>query len=142
MLLLGTNVLINAHRPESHRHAEYRDWLEDLLNGPQPYAVSDFAILGMVRVVTNPRVYKKPTPITLALEFADQIRNQPQAMVVAPGAGFWAIFTELCEQVDARGNVVPDVYLAALALENSCEFVSDDQGFLKFPALRWRHPLN
>jgi len=142
MLLLDTNVLISAHRPEADRHVEYRDWLEDLINGSQPYAVSDFAILGMVRIVTNPRAYKKPTPTTLALEFADQIRNQPQAMVVAPGARFWAIFTELCQQVDARGNVVPDVYLAALALENACEFVTDDRDFGKFPGLRWRHPLN
>ena len=142
MLLLDTNVLINAHRPEADRHVEYRDWLESLINGPQPYAVSDFAILGMVRFVTNPKVYAKPTPITRALEFADQIRNQPQAMVVAPGASFWTIFTELCLQVDARGNVVPDAYLAALALENACEFVTDDRGFRKFPELRWRHPLN
>lgn len=142
MLLLDTNVLINAHRPEADRHVEYRNWLEDLINGPQPYAVSDFAILGMVRVVTNPKVYAKPTPITRALEFADQIRNQPQAMVIAPGAGFWTIFTELCLRVGARGNVVPDAYLAALALENACEFVTDDQGFRKFPELRWRHPLN
>ena len=142
MLLVDTNVLINAHRPESHRHVECRDWLEDLINGPQLYAVSDFAMLGMVRIVTNPRVYAKPTPITLALDFADRIRNQPQAMVVAPGPRFWAIFTELCLQIDARGNVVPDAYLAALALENACEFVTDDQGFQKFPGLRWRHPLN
>ncbi|HTU03939.1 MAG TPA: type II toxin-antitoxin system VapC family toxin [Trebonia sp.] len=142
MLLLDTNVLINAHRPEAERHVEYRDWLEDLLNGPQPYAVSDFAVLGMVRVVTNPKVYAKPTPIARALEFAAQIRNQPQAMVVAPGPAFWTIFTELCLRVDARGNAVPDAYLAALAVENACEFVTDDQEFRKFPELRWRRPLN
>lgn len=142
MLLVDTNVLINAHRPEANRHAEYHDWLQDLINGPQPYAVSDFAVAGMVRIVTNPKVYRKPTPIATAMEFAGRIRNQPQAMVVAPGARFWDIFTELCLQVSAQGNMVPDAYLAALAIENACEFVSDDQGFRKFPGLRWRHPLN
>jgi toxin-antitoxin system PIN domain toxin len=142
MMLVDTNVLINAHRPESNRHAEYRVWLQDLINGPQPYAVSDFALTGMVRIVTNPRVYAKPTPIAMALDFADRIRNQPHAMVVAPGSRYWAIFTELCLQVGARGNHVPDTYLAALAIENACEFISDDKGFQKFPGLRWRQPLN
>jgi predicted nucleic acid-binding protein len=49
MMLVDTNVLVNAHRPEANRHAEYRDWLQDLINSPQPYAVSDFALIGMVR---------------------------------------------------------------------------------------------
>jgi toxin-antitoxin system PIN domain toxin len=141
MMLMDTNVLINAHRPEADRHAEYRDWLQDLINGPQPYAVCDFALTGMIRIVTNPRVYAKPTPTAMALDFADRVRNQPHAMVVAPGLRFWAIFTELCLQVDARGNIVPDTYLAALAIENACEFISDDRGFQKFPSLRWRQPL-
>ncbi len=142
MMLVDTNVLVNAHRPEANRHAEYRDWLQELINRPQPYAVSDFALIGMVRIVTNPRVYAKPTPIAMALDFADRIRSQPHAMVVAPGPRFWAIFSELCLHVGARGNHVPDTYLAALAIENACEFVSDDQGFHKFSGLRWHHPLN
>jgi toxin-antitoxin system PIN domain toxin len=136
MLLVDTNVLINAHRPEAWRHQEYLGWLEDMINGPQPYAVSDFAIAGMIRIVTNPRIFADPTPADIALDFAERIRSQPHAIVVAPGARFWAIFTELCREANVRGDHVPDAYLAA------CEFVTDDKGFRKFSGLRWRQPLN
>ena len=40
------------------------------------------------------------------------------------------------------GKLIPDAYLAALALEHGCEFISTDKDFRRFPGLRWRHPLN
>lgn len=142
MLLADTNVLVYAFDPAAERHEEYRAWLEAVVNGPEPYAVSDFALNGMFRVVTDRRIYKQPATTSQALVFADLIREQPQAMVVAPGARFWSIFTELCQQVEARAKLVPDAYLAALAIENACEFVTADKDFARFPGLRWRHPLN
>jgi uncharacterized protein len=36
---------------------------------------------------------------------------------------------------------VPDAYLAALAMEHGCEFVTVDRDFARFPGLRYRHPL-
>jgi toxin-antitoxin system PIN domain toxin len=142
MMLMDANVLISAHRPDADRHQDYRDWMTDLVNSPEPYAVADFALLGMVRIVTNPRIYPNPTPAHIALEFADLVRGQPQAMVVAPGARFWSIFLSLCDAVGARGNLIPDAYLAALAIEHGCEFVTADSDFRKFPGLRHRHPLS
>ncbi len=40
-----------------------------------------------------------------------------------------------------RGNLVPDAYLAALAIEIGAELISADRDFTRFPGLRWRHPL-
>ncbi len=141
MMLMDTNVLIGAHRPDADRHPDYRDWMAELVNSPEPYAVADFALLGMVRIVTNPRIYSNPTPAHIALDFADLVRSQPHAMVVAPGARFWSIFLDLCDAAGAGGNLIPDTYLAALAIEHGCEFVTADRGFRKFPGLRFRHPL-
>lgn len=142
MMLVDTNVLIYAHRHEVDRHDEYREWLRALIAGPQPYAVSDFAVNGLIRIVTDQRLYKSATPTRVALDFAARIRNQPHAVVVSPGSRFWGIFEELCTRPDARGKLIPDAYLAALAIENACEFVTTDTDFRKFPGLRWRHPLN
>jgi toxin-antitoxin system PIN domain toxin len=142
MMLVDTNVLIYAQRHDAERHAEYRDWLESLVNGPEPYAVSDLAVSGLVRVVTNPQAYREqPTSIDEALAFADEVRNRPHASVVSPGPQFWGIFTRLCLEAGARGNLVPDAYLAALAIEHGCEVVTTDKDFTRFPGLRWRHPL-
>jgi toxin-antitoxin system PIN domain toxin len=142
MILMDTNVLVYGFWREAERHEEYRAWLLTTVNSPEPYAVSDLALTGMFRVVTNQRIFKKPASTGEALAFAELIREQPQAMVVAPGARFWSIFTELCDQTGICGNLVPDAYLAALAIENACEFVTADRDFARFPGLRWRHPLN
>jgi uncharacterized protein len=141
MLLVDTNVLVYAHRPEADRHKDYRDWLEGLINGPEPYAVADLAVNGMVRVVTDQRIYRTPTPLGDALFVAAQIRNQPHARVVHPGPRFWQIFTDVCRVAEARGRLIPGAYLAALAIEHGCELVSDDRDFGRFTGLRWRHPL-
>jgi uncharacterized protein len=142
MMLVDTNVLIYAQRHDADRHEEYQAWMEDLVNGPEPYAVSDFAVMGMIRVITNPRTYREqPTSIEDALAFAGEIRSQPHASVVNPGPRFWNVFTQLCKQAGVRGNLVPDAYLAALAIEHGCEFITTDRDFGKFPGLRWRHPL-
>jgi len=138
MMLMDTNILVYAHRAEASQHAEYRDWLADLVNGPEPYAVADFALMGMIRIVTSPRIYSDPTPPGIALTFAELVRGQPHAIIVAPGGRFWSIFKDLCDAVGARGNLIPDVYLAALAIEHGCEFVTADSDFKKFPGLRVR----
>jgi uncharacterized protein len=141
VILMDTNVLVSAHRAESDRHAEFRDWLAGIVNSPEPYAVADFALMGMIRIVTSRRIYRDPTPPEIALDFADRVRSQPHAMVVAPGVRFWPIFLDLRGVIGARGNLIPDAYLAALAMEHGCEFVTADSDFRNFPGLRSRHPL-
>lgn len=143
MMLVDTNVMVYAHRRDAERHPEYRDWMWAMINGPEPYAVADFAVLGMVRVVTDRRFYREvASTITDALAFAGEIRNQPHAHVISPGPKFWSIFSNLCRLTDAGGKLIPGAYLAALALEHGCEVVTTDKDFRRFPALRWRHPLN
>ena len=76
-----------------------------------------------------------------ALTFAEQLRGQPNCVLVSPGTRHWEIFQRLCAEIDARGNMVPDAYLAALAIESGCEWISTDRDFSRFKGLRWRHPL-
>lgn len=62
-------------------------------------------------------------------------------MVVAPGPRHWEIFDRLCRAAEAKGSLVPDAYLAALAIESGSEWITTDRDFSRFPGLRWRHPL-
>jgi predicted nucleic acid-binding protein len=61
---------------------------------------------------------------------------------VSPGERHWDIFVELCREIDARGNDVPDAYHAAVAVENGATWYSADRGFARFRSLRWAHPLD
>lgn len=136
------NVLIYAFDRAAKRHHEYREWLIDVLDGPEEFGVPTHVLCGFVRIVTHPRIPRQPSSLPEAIAFADMVRSAPAAMPLEPGPRHWAIFTELCERANAKGNLVTDAYLAALAMENRCEWNTTDQDFARFPGLRWRHPLD
>lgn len=141
MILPDVNVLVYAHREDADRHQEFRAWLEGVLRGPSAYGLSDLVLSGFVRVVTHPRIFAKPTPLARALEFAEVVRGPDHRVPVRPGARHWEIFRSLCEHADARGNLVPDAWLAALAIESGSEWITTDRDFARFRGLRMRHPL-
>ena len=115
--------------------------MEELATGPEAFGLADAVLSGFLRIVTHPRVFATPTPLVEALRFVEALRGRPNAVRVEPGARHWGLFVDLCRAVDARGNLVPDAWLAALAIESGCEWVTTDRDYARFPGLRWRHPL-
>lgn len=141
MRLVDVNVLVYAFREDAPGHPEYRAWLNDLVAGDEAYAVSDQILSGFLRIVTHPKVFRPPTPFSRAIAFVRALRDRPNAVPVQPGARHWEIFVRLCGHRGVRGNLVADAWLAALAIESGCEFVTADADFARFRGLRWRHPL-
>ena len=70
------------------------------------------------------------------LDFVDALL-EPPAHLLQAGGTHWARFAELCRHLQLRGNLVPDAYLAAVALEQSAELITFDRGFGRSPRLRW-----
>lgn len=138
---MDVNVLVYAQREDAPNHRAYREWLELVLSGEDAFALSELVLSGVVRVLTHPRVFDPPTPLERALLFVDTLRQCEQCVPVAPGARHWEIFRRLCRAAGAKGNLVPDAYLAALAIESGSEWITTDRDFSRFPGLRWRHPL-
>ncbi len=141
MILLDVNVLVYAHRTDAPNHDRFRNWLEFNVNSDVAYGVSDIVLSGFVRVVTHPRVFQQPTPLETALTFVADVRDRLNCVVVHPSGRHWEIFTRLCRETEARGNMVADAYLAALAIESGSEWITTDRDYARFPGLRWRHPL-
>ena len=141
MELPDINVLIYAHREDSPEHEKYAAWLDRLVNGAAPYALSSVTLGGFLRLVTNPRIFQPATPMDLALAFCHQLLARTNAAFLQPGARHWPIMVDLIEQSDCRGAMVSDAYLAALTIEHGCELITNDGDFARFPNLRWRHPL-
>jgi toxin-antitoxin system PIN domain toxin len=75
-----------------------------------------------------------------ALEFVEALRAQPNCVLLAPCERHWPILARLCRDGAARGNLVPDAYLAAIAIESGSELVTADRDFTRFPGLKWRPP--
>lgn len=135
-------MLVYALREDAARHRDYAAWLDRLLNGDQRFGISSVVLSGALRVATHPAVYATPTPAALVLDFLEEIVNAPGCEQLNPGPEHWWIFDRYCRSLKLTGNLVPDAWLAALAVESGCEFVTCDGGFARFPGLRSKHPLD
>jgi uncharacterized protein len=142
MILTDINVLVYAHREDAPNHSAYRTWLEEQINSDRAYGFSDLVLSGFLRVVTHQRIFNPPSELAAALSFTQVIRSQPNAVPITPGARHWEIFIGLCETLRIKGNLVPDAYLAALAIESGSEWITTDRDYSRFPGLKWRHPLD
>lgn len=141
MLLIDVNVLVYAHREDSPNHLSYRSWLTDLVDSETPFGVPQVVLSGFLRITTHPGIFKPPSPLAEAFSFAEALRNQPGFTSIVPGPRHWEIFSRLCRETGATGNLIPDAFLAAMAIEADGEWVTTDRGFSRFSGLQWRHPL-
>lgn len=141
MILLDINILLYAFRTDAPNHEQFREWLQDQINSGRAFGLSDLVLSGFIRIVTHPRIFNPPTPIEAALNFVQTLKSHPCHVPINPGPGQWEIFTRLCRLCEAKGNMVADAYLAALALESGSEWITTDRDYSRFPGLKWRHPL-
>jgi toxin-antitoxin system PIN domain toxin len=141
MILPDVNVLICAFRADFAQHAVCRRWLIDVVSGDTRFGLSPTTLAAVVRITTNPRAFKEPSAIEEAFGFCEDLLNQRHCQIVVPGERHWDIFRRLCMDSGVKGNVVPDAYLAALAIEPGSEWITTDRDFARFKGLRWRLPL-
>ena len=140
MILPDVNVLVHAFRSDASDHALCRSWLDGVVNGESRYGMAPHVLSGVVRVTTHPRVFKQPSALDEVLRFAAVLLGQVHCVVIQPGDTHWGIFTRLCRDADARGNLVPDAWFAAMAIEAGCEWVTLDRDYSRFQGLKWRLP--
>ena len=141
MILADVNVLVYAHRQDLPQYDRFSTWLGEEVESGRSFALCDATLAGFLRIVTNGRIFTDPTPLDEAVRSIEELREQPGAVHIGPGVRHWEIFTGLCSAVGARGNDIPDAYLAALAIESGSEMATADRGFGRFPGLRWSCPV-
>ena len=140
MILPDVNVLIYAFRRDVPQHAVCRPWLVDVVSSDARFGVSPAVLSAVVRITTNPRAYRMPSVIDEAFAFCENLLRQPHCEIVEPGERHWEIFRRLCIDTDTRGARVTDAWFAALAIEWSCEWITLDRDYARFPGLKWQVP--
>jgi toxin-antitoxin system PIN domain toxin len=140
MILPDVNVLVGAIRPESARYAVCRRWLDSVVNGDAAFGMSPQVLCSVIRITTNARIFADPETPDEALDFWNSLLAQPHCHIIQPGPRHWSIFEDLCRSGHVRGPLVQDAWLAALAIESGCEWITFDRDFARFPGLRWREP--
>ena len=133
--LLDVNVVVAAHRDDHPHHPVVRRWLDDVVAEDEPFTVPVVVWSSFLRLVTNRRVFKLPTPLAEAFSFIELTRAQPAYLFTSPGPRHLSLLRGQCEEADAQGDLVPDAVLAALAVEHACTVATLDRDFARFTSV-------
>ena len=141
MILVDANLLIYAYDSASAHHELARGWLETTFSGSEQIGLTWMAVLAFLRITTSPRPLDHPFSIAEAVEIVTGWLERPTVALVHPGERHWEILRNLLEEGQARGPLVMDAHLAALAIEHGATLATTDKDFTRFPGLRMVNPL-
>jgi toxin-antitoxin system PIN domain toxin len=141
VIVVDANLLLYAYDSAAAQHARARVWLEGLLSAAEPVGLPWASLLAFLRIGTNPRALARPFSIAEATAIVEAWLAQPCVTVVEPGERHWEILSRLLASAQARGPLVPDAHLAALALEHGATLATADRDFARFEGLRTLDPL-
>ncbi len=139
LVLPDANVLINAFLKGAPQHSLCARWLLETGERGSQLGLCDLVEVALLRIPTLPRL--RAAPMAEVLRFwGEDLWNHPRVVRLQPSAAHNGILTRLVTDLDLSGNDLNDAWLAALAIEHDAMLVSLDQGFGRFPNLRWCEP--
>lgn len=142
MIALDTNILVYAHRADSPFHAAAANCIRDLCATPARWAVPWPCVQEFISVVTHPRIYRQPTPLTTALTTVQALLSQPNVVTLAESEGYFEVLAELTLNASLQGPAIHDARIATLCLHHGVrELWSADRDFSRFGKLRTVNPL-
>jgi hypothetical protein len=141
VILPDAGLLLYAYHTRAPQHEASRAWLESALAGPDLVRFAWLGLWAFLRISTNARVFARPLSAGEAAAAVSSWLAQPCAGILEPGERHWSILQELMRDGQARGPLVMDAALAALAIEHGATLYTSDRDFARFAGLKWTNPL-
>ena len=142
MIAVDTQILVYSQREDSPWNAGALACLRSLAEGDSPWAIPWPCIHEFLAVVTHPRIYRPPTPMSDALQQVDYWVESPSLRLIGEAASYWDHLKATVSRGQAVGPLVHDARLAAICQAHGVrEFWSADRDFSRFPSLAVRNPL-
>ena len=142
MIALDTNILVYAHRADSIHHTAAQELVSSLAEGDEPWGLPWPCVYEFLRVVTHPRIFDPPTALGAALDDLVSLLDSSSIRMLGEGPNHFMHLARMADAGDARGNLIHDAHIAALALENGVsELWTADRDFARFTGLRIRNPF-
>lgn len=129
--------------PGAPEHQRARAWLQHELTATSGGVALCWPVLySMLRLITNSRAFGAAA-LTVAQGWAgvSQLLAQPAVRVISAGARHSVIAEELARTPGLRSDDVPDLEIAALAIEHGLTLATRDHGFRRFARLGIVDPL-
>ena len=142
MIAVDTNLLVYAHRLEMPFHARAREVLTGAVAGAEPVSVPWPCVHEFLAVVSNPRIFRDPTPMDEGLDAVRRLLDGLDGGFLAEGEGYLPALERIARPALLQGPVVHDARIAALCLYHGVRVLwSADRDFSRFPDLAVVNPL-
>ena len=141
MILPDVNLLVFALDRHSPHHASSAAWWNTCLAASTPVCIPWLVILGVVRILGNPKIYQRPTPPESVLDQIEKWLALPHIHLVDPAPAHLATLRKLLKLTGVAGSLSSDAHLAAIAIDKGITVYSNDTDFSRFPGLSWTNPL-
>lgn len=142
MIAIDTNIIVYSHRGDLPIHTQALSIMRTLVEGTSPWAIPWPCVHEFISVVSNPKVFKKPTPAKDALAHLRSLAISSHLVWIAEGPGYFEKLEELVSSAVIQGGRIHDARIAALCLHHGVrELWTADRDFIHFPRLKIRNPF-
>jgi toxin-antitoxin system PIN domain toxin len=142
MIAVDTNILVYAHRTDSPFFKQAEKTIIDVVNAGTTWAIPWPCLHEFFGIITHPRIYKMPTPRTMALAQIENLVSCPTLEIISETPDHWPVFKKLISVGSIDGPRVHDAKIAAICLENAVsKLLSCDRDFSRFKELKTLNPL-
>jgi toxin-antitoxin system PIN domain toxin len=142
--LVDTNILAYAVNRDCEEHRGAVSAVEGWLSSSIPWAVTWGVVYEFLRVVTHPRIFRRPLSADQALGFLDPILASDVVTVLGPTPRHDALLRSTIREVGRpAGNLFHDLHTAVTMREHGVsEIMTADADFRKFPFLTVTDPVH
>jgi hypothetical protein len=144
MFVVDTNVLIYAADSDSPEHKKCRSLLQHWREQSSPWYLTWGIVYEFLRVITHPRIFRKPLQLDEAWSFIEAVLAAPSVSMLMETEIHRKIAHEVySEMSDLRGNIILDAHTAILMKENGIKVIyTRDTDFNRFRFLDVIDPIS
>ncbi|MFA7343566.1 MAG: TA system VapC family ribonuclease toxin [Terrimicrobiaceae bacterium] len=139
LFLPDANILINALCKGTASHSACHQWLVETAAGGDEIGLCELVEVALLRIPTLGKLQLVPMHEVLGF-WNEDLWSYARIRRLTATALHNKLFTRLITDHGLFGNDVNDAWLAALAIDHRATLVSTDDGFSRFPNLKWQNP--
>ncbi|MBL7685513.1 MAG: PIN domain-containing protein [Deltaproteobacteria bacterium] len=138
MYVIDTNILLYAADHDSPFHESCFDLLEESRRSLSVWYLTWGICYEFLRVVTHPKVFKKPLTITKAWSFMEALIESPSLSFLLPTSRHAEVVKEVFKALpNLSGNILHDTETAILMKEHGVKIIyTKDIDFKRFPFIK------
>ncbi len=143
LFAVDTNVLVYAADTSAPEHAACRTLVDSWREGALPWYATWGVLYEFLRVITHPRVFRRPWNARAARAFIDALLQSPGFGVLEHTPRHAAVAAQTLGEIPAlRGHLLHDAHTAILMREHGVRrLYTRDTDFHRFPFVEVIDPL-